>query len=323
MEEKNAKKKTNVFITVLIIVAIVALVLVKYSIDNLANVISNYQANNNNNNNNEQNYYDDDTNWEDRIDELEQTIKKQSQSIDTLKIKFKNCNAKNKTVEIHFAVTPKEYTADTKAEVAFGKYSRKLKQKKGKFIGSVTVPYEQVFTLFHFTFETNGVTKSSTINADEYSDYEDFSNWDTILQENVTCEDNYESNEDILDGKATLEIENLDLTVNESEVSGYTPQICFSKDGKVVYSQDMKYNAEDNQYYGSAKTTVDCNNNDTYKCFVRYIGKSGLEYRYYCNTYECEGEDNYVDSTISDAACIYGTDGKELQFNYVDDDNEE
>ena len=181
------------------------------------------------------------------------------------------------------------------------------------------MPYEQVFTLFHFTFETNGVTKSSTINADEYSDYEDFSNWDTILQENVTCEDNYESNEDISDGKATLEIENLDLTVNESEVSGYTPQICFSKDGKVVYSQDMKYNAEDNQYYGSAKTTVDCNNNDTYKCFVRYIGKSGLEYRYYCNTYECEGED----STISDAACIYGTDGKELQFNYVDDDNEE
>ena len=53
----------------------------------------------------------------------------------------------------------KEYTADTKAEVAFGKYSQKLKQKKGKFIGSVTVPYEQVFTLFHFTFETNGVTK--------------------------------------------------------------------------------------------------------------------------------------------------------------------
>lgn len=323
MEEKNAKKKTNVFITVLIIVAIVALVLVKYSIDNLANVISNYQANNNNNNNNEQNYYDYDTDWEDRIDELEQNIKKQAQIIDTVKIKFKNCNSKNKTVEIHFAVTPKEYTADTKAEVAFGKYSRKLKQKKGKFIGSVTVPYEQVFTLFHFTFETNGVTKSSTINADEYSDYEDFSNWDTILQENVTCEDNYEPKEYISDGKATLEIKNLDLTVDESEVSGYTPQICFSKDGKVVYSQDMKYNAEDNQYYGSAKTTVDCNNNDTYKCFVRYIGKSGLEYRYYCNTYECEGEDNYVDSTISDAACIYGTDGKELQFNYVDDDNEE
>ena len=95
MEEKNAKKKTNVFITVLIIVAIVALVLVKYSIDNLANVISNYQANNNNNNNNEQNYYDDDTNWEDRIDELEQTIKKQSQSIDTLKIKFKKQNSRN------------------------------------------------------------------------------------------------------------------------------------------------------------------------------------------------------------------------------------
>ena len=183
MEEKNAKKKTNVFITVLIIVAIVALVLVKYSIDNLANVISNYQANNNNNNNNEQSYYDYDTDWEDRIDELEQNIKKQAQIIDTVKIKFKNCNSKNKTVEIHFAVTPKEYTADTKAEVAFGKYSRKLKQKKGKFIGSVTVPYEQVFTLFHFTFETNGVTKSSTINADEYSDYEDFSNWDTILQE--------------------------------------------------------------------------------------------------------------------------------------------
>ena len=306
MEENKSKNKTNVFITVLIIIAIVALVFVKHSMDNLTNVISNYQANNNNNNN-EQNYYDDDTNWEDRIDELEQTIKKQSQSIDTLKIKFKNCDA----------------TADTKAEVAFGKYSQKLKQKKGKFIASVTVPYEQVFTLFHFTFETNGVTKSSTINADEYSDYEDFSNWDTILQENVTCEDNYEPKEDISDGKATLEIKNLDLTVDESEVSGYTPQICFSKDGKVVYSQDMKYNAEDNQYYGSAKTTVDCNNNDTYKCFVRYIGKSGLEYRYYCNTYECEGEDNYVDSTISDAACIYGTDGKELQFNYVDDDNEE
>ena len=191
MEENKSKNKTNVFITVLIIIAIVALVFVKHSMDNLTNVISNYQANNNNNNN-EQNYYDDDTNWEDRIDELEQTIKKQSQSIDTLKIKFKNCNAKNKTVEIHFAVTPKEYTADTKAEVAFGKYSQKLKQKKGKFIASVTVPYEQVFTLFHFTFETNGVTKSSTINADEYSDYEDFSNWDTILQENVTCEDNYE-----------------------------------------------------------------------------------------------------------------------------------
>ena len=178
MEENKSKNKTNVFITVLIIIAIVALVFVKHSMDNLTNVISNYQENNNNNNNNnnnEQSYYDYDTDWEDRIDELEQTIKKQSQSIDTLKIKFKNCNAKNKTVEIHFAVTPKEYTADTKAEVAFGKYSRKLKQKKGKFIGSVTVPYEQVFTLFHFTFETNGVTKSSTINADEYSDYEDFS----------------------------------------------------------------------------------------------------------------------------------------------------
>ena len=175
MEEKNAKKKTNVFITVLIIIAIVALVFVKHSMDNLTNVISNYQENNNNNNN-EQNYYDDDTNWEDRIDELEQTIKKQSQSIDTLK----------------------------------------------------------------------------------------------------TCEDNYEPKEDISDGKATLEIKNLDLTVDESEVSGYTPQICFSKDGKVVYSQNMKYNAENNQYYGSAKTTVDCNNNDTYKCFFRYIGKSGL-----------------------------------------------
>lgn len=91
------------------------------------------------------------------------------------------------------------------------------------------MPYEQVFTLFHFTFETNGVTKSSTINADEYSDYEDFSNWDTILQENVTCEDNYEPKEDISDGKATLEIKNLVLSVDESEVSGYTPQIASQK----------------------------------------------------------------------------------------------
>lgn len=95
MEENKSKNKTNVFITVLIIIAIVALVFVKHSMDNLTNVISNYQANNNNNNN-EQNYYDDDTNWEDRIDELEQTIKKQSQSIDTLKIKFKNCKQKTK-----------------------------------------------------------------------------------------------------------------------------------------------------------------------------------------------------------------------------------
>lgn len=34
-------------------------------------------------------------------------------------------------------------------------------------------------------------------------------------------------------------------------------------------------------------------------------------------------EYNNVDSTYSGTACIYGTDGKELQFNYVDEDNEE
>ena len=323
MEENDSKKKTNIFITILIIVAIVALVLVKYSIDNLANVISNYQANNNNNNNNEQSYYDYDTDWEDRIDELEQNIKKQTQIIDTVKIKFKNCNAKNKTVEIHFAVTLKEYTADTKAEVAFGKYSRKLKQKKGKFIGSVTVPYEQVFTLFHFTFETNGVTKSSTINADEYSDYEDFSNWDSILEENIMGENNGDSKEEVSGKKVTLQVKDLKLTVDKSEASKNIPQICFSKDGKVVYSQDMKATTTENQYYGSAKATVDFVNNATYKCFIRYIGKSGLEYRYYCNTYKCEGEGNYVDSTMNDAVCIYGTDGKELKFNYVDEDEEE
>ena len=51
MEENKSKNKTNVFITVLIIIAIVALVFVKHSMDNLTNVISNYQANNNNNNN--------------------------------------------------------------------------------------------------------------------------------------------------------------------------------------------------------------------------------------------------------------------------------
>ena len=44
MEEKNAKKKTNMLITILAIVVIVALVLVKHSIDNLIVTISNSQS---------------------------------------------------------------------------------------------------------------------------------------------------------------------------------------------------------------------------------------------------------------------------------------
>ncbi len=44
MEEKNAKKKTNILITILAIVVIVALVLVKHSIDNLIVTISNSQS---------------------------------------------------------------------------------------------------------------------------------------------------------------------------------------------------------------------------------------------------------------------------------------
>ena len=44
MEEKNAKKKTNILITILAIVVIVALVLVKRSIDNLIVTISNSQS---------------------------------------------------------------------------------------------------------------------------------------------------------------------------------------------------------------------------------------------------------------------------------------
>ena len=44
MEEKNAKKKTNILITILAIVVIVALALVKHSIDNLIVTISNSQS---------------------------------------------------------------------------------------------------------------------------------------------------------------------------------------------------------------------------------------------------------------------------------------
>ena len=44
MEEKNAKKKTNILITILAIVVIVALVLVKHSMDNLIVTISNSQS---------------------------------------------------------------------------------------------------------------------------------------------------------------------------------------------------------------------------------------------------------------------------------------
>ena len=44
MEEKNAKKKTNILITILAIVVIVALVLLKHSIDNLIVTISNSQS---------------------------------------------------------------------------------------------------------------------------------------------------------------------------------------------------------------------------------------------------------------------------------------
>ena len=44
MEEKNAKKKTNILITILAIVVIIALVLVKHSIDNLIVTISNSQS---------------------------------------------------------------------------------------------------------------------------------------------------------------------------------------------------------------------------------------------------------------------------------------
>ena len=123
MEEKNAKKKTNILITIFAIVVIVALVLVKHSIDNLIVTISNSQSEVDNSQDYSDDNYDNEIDWEERIDQLEETIKKQAAVIDDVKIKFKNCNAENKTVDIKFSLVPKEYSSDTSAEVIFGNYS--------------------------------------------------------------------------------------------------------------------------------------------------------------------------------------------------------
>lgn len=319
MEEKNAKKKTNILITIFAIVVIVALVLVKHSIDNLIVTISNSQSEVDNSQDYSDDNYDNEIDWEERIDQLEETIKKQAAVIDDVKIKFKNCNAENKTVDIKFSLVPKEYSSDTSAEVIFGNYRQPLKLKNEKFVGSVTVPYDQVFSEFNFRLKTGETKKSATVNADEYSDYEDFSNWDDVLRGNIEASFDGDSSEEVSGNKVTLNAESLNFLIYGDVESGSVPQICISKDGKIVYSCDMKADGKES-YSGSIETTVDLIENATYKGFIKYIGKSGLEYRYYFKTYKCNKEEKYVDATFCDTICIYGIDGKEIKFNYVDEE---
>ncbi|WP_278286829.1 hypothetical protein [Eubacterium ventriosum] len=35
---------------------------------------------------------------------------------------------------------------------------------------------------------------------------------------------------------------------------------------------------------------------------------------------KCNKEEKYVDATFCDTICIYGIDGKEIKFNYVDEE---
>ena len=145
------------------------------------------------------------------------------------------------------------------------------------------MPYDQVFSEFNFRLKTGETKKSATVNADEYSDYEDFSNWDDVLRGNIEASFDGDSSEEVSGNKVTLNAESLNFLIYGDVESGSVPQICISKDGKIVYSCDMKADGKES-YSGSIETTVDLIENATYKGFIKYIGKSGLEYRYYFKT---------------------------------------
>ena len=96
------------------------------------------------------------------------------------------------------------------------------------------MPYDQVFSEFNFRLKTGETKKSATVNADEYSDYEDFSNWDDVLRGNIEASFDGDSSEEVSGNKVTLNAESLNFLIYGDVESGSVPQICISKDGKIV-----------------------------------------------------------------------------------------
>lgn len=314
MEENNSKKTSKTIIAVIIVIGLVLLVMVKVSLDNLAEAIINY---NNVNSNNDTTYVDqEDTDWEYRFDELEAKIAEQSRNIEEMKITFGECDVNKKTVEIKIIVIPKEYTKDTKVTVTVGEYSSELKLKKNKFSGTVQVPYDEVYELYYVAIEMDGKVKNEKVNVYELD--EDFWNWNYELIDRVYGKVDYDS--DFEDNKYNLYLNKASIEVDETEKSTNFPTLYVTRNDEIVFQQTMKYNEKESCYESSCNKEFEYEDNDMIKCYAEYTGKSGLKYKvnYYAESYNGDGAscETYEDR----GASVYGIDGKKIEFKYMNED---
>lgn len=316
LTQNNSKKTGNTILIILIVVGLVLLGMVKIAINNLTNAIVNY---NNANSNANSTYVEPDySELEYRFDELEKQIKKQSSSMEDVEITFGDCSLKDKTLEIKIKAVPKEYTKNTKVTVTVGEYSSELTLKKKRYVGTVIIPYDEIYENYYFAIETNGEIKNEKVNV--YDIDEDFWDWECILYDKAEGE--CETYETVIEGdKYSINMDNAWFWVTDDEKSEDTPVLYVTMNNEVVFQQEMKYNEEENHYEGSLDDEIfDYDEEAEYKCYAEYTGKSGFTYRV---EYFREQYDSYEESMVSyveDTITIYGADGKEIEFKYMDSD---
>lgn len=314
-QKNNSAKSNNTVIVALIVVGLVILVTLKIAVNSLTNTIVNFSSAISDTNNN---YIQPDySGLEDRFDELEKKLEKQSSGMEDVNITFGECSLKDKTLEIKIKAVPKECKKDTKVTVTVGEYSSELTLKKKKYVGTVKIPYDEIYENYYFAIETDGKIKNEKVNV--YDIDEEFWDWEATLYDRVGGEyGTYETETE--DGKYSVNMDDAWLWIDDNEKSDNIPVLYVTMNNEVVFQQEMKYNEEEEQYEGSIDEAFDYDKEAEYVCYAEYTGESGLTYRVEYFREHYEGSEEGMVSYIEDTLTVYGADGKEIEFKYMDSD---